>query len=188
MQAALDRYLRDQGCSYSILKDRDFVKSRKTLNGKAIELQEMGKGKRARKADPLSPEDEKHLWSTGVLGGENPPSLNFTIFFLLSQYFGTRGRQEHHQIRVEDLKIVRDASNGEMASVEWVKGPTKTRKSGLHKRPRAVSQKIFKTSDPRCPVAYIEKLLSKWPLELRESGRLYLAPLSKYTQPFQNNE
>ena len=127
MQAALARYLRDQGCSYSILKDRDFVKSRKTLNGKAIELQEMGNGKRARKADPLSPEDEKHLWSTGVLGGENPPSLNFTIFFLLSQYFGTRGRQEHHQIRVEDLKIVRDASNGEMASVEWVEGPTKTR-------------------------------------------------------------
>ena len=66
-----------------------------------------------------------------------------------------------------------------MASVEWVEGPTKTRKGGLHKRQRAVSQKIFKTSDPRCPVAYIEKLLSKRPLELRESGRLYLAPLRK---------
>ena len=97
MQTALDRHLRDEGCSHSILKDREFQRS-KVLNGKAVDLQEKGKGKRPMKADPLTREDEAHLWSSGVLGSENPTSLNYTIFIIFSQHFGTRGRQEHHQI------------------------------------------------------------------------------------------
>ena len=35
----------------------------------------------------------------------NPISLNYTIFFLISQHFGTRGRQEHHEMRIEDFKV-----------------------------------------------------------------------------------
>ena len=61
-------------------------------------------------ADPLTSEDEDRLQSSGVLGSDNPTSLNYTTFFLFSQNFGTRGRQEHHQIRIEDMKIVRDAT------------------------------------------------------------------------------
>ena len=45
MQASLDRYLCDKGCTYSILKDSNFTTSRKVLNGKAIDLQEQGMGK-----------------------------------------------------------------------------------------------------------------------------------------------
>ena len=45
-------------------------------------------------------EEEDRIWSSGVLKGENPD------VFLVSQHMGTRGRQEHHQIRTEDLKIV----------------------------------------------------------------------------------
>jgi len=81
MQAALDRRLREEGCSYSILKDAEFSNSRKVLNGKAIVLQEKGKGKRPRKADPLTEKEEEHLWNSGVLGTSNPTSLNCTVFF-----------------------------------------------------------------------------------------------------------
>ena len=41
MQAALDRYF----CSYSILKDKDFIKSQMTLKGKAIDFQNKEKEK-----------------------------------------------------------------------------------------------------------------------------------------------
>ena len=58
MQAALDRHLREEGCRYSILKDAEFSNSRKVLNGKAIVLQENGKGKRPRKADALTENEE----------------------------------------------------------------------------------------------------------------------------------
>ena len=125
MQASLDRHLRDKECTYSILKDMKFSTSHRVLNGKAIDLQEQGMGKRMRKADTLTKEDEESTWSSGVLDGDNPTSLNCLIFYLLSQHMGTRGRQEHHQIKVEDLKIVRDC-NGEITHIEWIEGPTKT--------------------------------------------------------------
>ena len=72
--------------------------SRRTLNIKAIELREAGLGKRKNKADALTEEDEETLWSTGVSGGENPRNLNHTMFYVLSQQFGTRGCQEHNQM------------------------------------------------------------------------------------------
>ena len=46
MQAALDRYLRNKGYTYSILKDSTFSTS---LNGKAIDLQEQGNGEESKK-------------------------------------------------------------------------------------------------------------------------------------------
>jgi len=52
------------------------------LNGKAIELREMGKGKKKKKADVLK---KNKLWSKGVLGDGNPKSLNYTIFYMTSQ-------------------------------------------------------------------------------------------------------
>ena len=116
MLAALDQHLSGRGCSYSIIKDREFKESRLVLNGKAIQLRENGKGKKSKKADPLTAEEEEILWNTGVLGGDNPKSLNHTVFYIISQHFGTRGRQEHHQIRVEHLRFVCNAQSSELQS------------------------------------------------------------------------
>ena len=113
MIAAIDQYVREK-CGYSVLKDKDFEVSRKVLNGKATDLQQFGMGKRPRKSDPLTGEEEVILWQT-VLGKENPTSF----FFLISQHFGTRGRQEHHQIRIEHLKIINDLVTGEITAIEW---------------------------------------------------------------------
>ena len=79
MLAALDRHLSGCGCSYSIMKDREFKESRLVLNGKAIQLRENGKGKKSRKADPLTAEEEKIGGSAPlprILGGLSPPSKN----------------------------------------------------------------------------------------------------------------
>ena len=78
--------------------------------------------KRKNKSDAL---EEEKLRQLKVLGGNDPKSLNYTIFYLISQQFGTRGCQEHHQLRIEDLKFVRDPS-GSVLYVEWVEGLTKT--------------------------------------------------------------
>ena len=82
------------------MKDREFKQSRLVLNGKAIQLRENGKGKNSRKADPLTAEEEETLWNIGVLGGDSLKSLNHTVFYIISQHFGNRGRQEHHQIQM----------------------------------------------------------------------------------------
>ena len=102
-------------------------------------------------------------WSSGVLGSENPTSLNYTIFVIFSQHFGTRGRQEHHQIRIEDVKIVRAATTRQISHVEWTEGPTKKRQGGFKKHPRQVTQKLIRTGENCRPITYFEKLLSKRP-------------------------
>ena len=108
MLAALDRHLREKGSTFSILKDQEFDASRKVLkfNGKTIELQEHSLGKRKHRADPVNEEEEELLWSQKVLGGDTALNLNLTVFYLISQQFGTRGCQEHHKLRVEHLKFV----------------------------------------------------------------------------------
>ena len=181
MLAALDRHLSGCGCSYSIMKDREFRESRLVLNGKAIQLRENGKGKKSRKADPLTAEEEEILWNTGVLGGDNPKSLNHTVFYIISQQFGTRGRQEHHQIRIEHLRFVCNPQSGATEFIEWEEGLTKTRQGGLVKQQRRMKQKVFATGDSRCPVKFIERLISKRPSQLKTSGPLYLQPL-KHTR------
>ena len=101
-------------------------------------------GKRPRKPDPLT---EEEILQKTVLGKEIPTSLNYTLFFLIRQHFGTRGRQKHHQIKIEDLKTILDPATGEIYN--WVEGPTKTRQGGLNKTPRTVIQKLYRTEGQR---------------------------------------
>ena len=112
------------GANFSVIKDKEFDECRKTLNGRAIVLREGGLGKKKKKADVLTLEEEEQLWTKDVLGGNNAVSLNHTMFFMLSQQFGTRGCQEHHQLCIEDLEFVRDPQ-GKIMYVEWVEVPTK---------------------------------------------------------------
>lgn len=179
MLASLDRHFQEKGYSFSIRKDKAFEVSRRTLNGKAIELREAGLGKRKNRADALTEDDEEALWNSGTLGGESPTSLNHTMFYMLSQQFGTRGCQEHNQMRIEDLKFVSNPQTGESEYVEWTEGLTKTRQGGLVKQDRRVPQKLFSTGTERCPVKLLELLISKRPAHLRSCGPLYLTPLRK---------
>jgi len=67
----------------------------------------MGKGKRRNKADIITEEEKEIMLAKGILGDSSPTSLNYTIFYAISQQFGNREHQEHHQIHIEDQKIVK---------------------------------------------------------------------------------
>ena len=95
-----------------------------------------------------------------MLGGNNPKSLNYTVFYLISQRFGTRGCQEHHQRQVEELGFVRDPS-GKTLYVEWVEGLTKTRQGGLRKPEQRLPEKMFTHESSRCPVKFLELYINK---------------------------
>jgi len=74
----------------------------------------------------------------------------------LEQYFGLRGRQELHNMKVEDFSFGLDENNSEY--VEFIENPTKT--------------------DERCPVAIFKEFLWRRPPELRTTGPLYLPCVS----------
>ena len=95
LQAGIERYLRENGSPYSIMKGDEFLGCRDVLEGKAKYLrQNLGMGKHPNKADSLTPAKEEELWNAKQLGSHNPRSVINTMWFLLTQHFGLRGRQE----------------------------------------------------------------------------------------------
>ena len=98
MLAALDRHLCENGTKFSIIKDRQFEYSCKILNGKAIKLCQQGKDKGKNNEDAITASEEEQLWTRMVIGGDMPKSINITVYFTISQHFGTRVCQEYHQL------------------------------------------------------------------------------------------
>ena len=80
MLAALDRHLKQNDNKISIAKDRE----------------------------ALTVQDEEQLWKNRVLGEQNPKSLLYTLWYLLTLHFGLRGCQEHHEMFVEDFTFNKD--------------------------------------------------------------------------------
>ena len=79
-------------------------------------------------------------------------------------HFGLRGRQEHHDMKVEDLSFQKD--DGGVEFVTFSEGLTKTRGGGLRVKPRLATPKMFATGKKRCPVALLKKYLDKRPEEV----------------------
>ena len=94
------------------------------------------------------------------------------MWWLLTQQFGLRGRQEHHGMRLEDFRIMKGDDGLEF--VEFAKGPTKTRPGGLNAKPRQFQPEMFQTGGERCPVALFRQYINRRPRNLRASGPFYL--------------
>ena len=175
---ALDRHLKQNDSKISIAKDRECVKCRQVLDGKARALREKGYGKRPNATKALTMQDEEQLWKNRILGEHNPKSLlSYTLWYLLTLRFGLRGCQEHHEMFVEDFTLNKDDEGTEYITFE--ENPTKTRQGGLRKKRRAIQPKMFATGGPRCPVLFFKTYLAYRPEELRNSGLFYLAIIEK---------
>lgn len=175
MQASLDRYLKNKGYKVSIIRGREFAKSNKILKGKAITLRHEGKGTRPSATDALTWEEEEMLWKEGRLGRHTPEVLLNTTWYLVSQHFGLRRRQENYDLRVEHFKFAKD-ENGRTYVTFADSNPTKTRKSSIMKlQRRMVIPRMVDTGGKRCPVSIFEEFISRRPCEFKESGPLYLA-------------
>ena len=113
------------------------------------------------------------LWEAGKLGNNSPESLVNTIWWILTQYFGLRGRQEHHSMKVDDFALRKDDDGQEY--VEFAEGLTKTRGGGLSKKSRDFSPKMFATGGERCPVSLFKEYLSRRPQQMKTTGPFYLS-------------
>ena len=75
------------------------------FRGKAKLLQQSGRGKRPNKARNLTKEEEV-LWKENKFGCKTPEALVNTMWWLLTQYFGLRDRQEHREMKMDDFQLL----------------------------------------------------------------------------------
>ena len=175
MLASLDRHLKECGYKFSIIRDREFAESKMVLEGKVKLLRQQGKGKRPNASKALTTEEEEKLWSENKLGNSSPKVLLQTMWWLLTQHFGLRGRQEHHSMEVQQFSFCFDDNGTEYITSK--ENPTKTRPGGLNSKQRLVLPKMFANGEERCPVQLFKQYLNRRPPELRESGPFYLASI-----------
>ena len=174
IQAGLHRYLKETGSTISIYNDPLLQGSRDVVEGRARYFrQDLGLGKKPNRANSLNATEEEHLWESGQLGNSNARSLANTMWFLMSQHFGLRGRQEHHTMNVQDFVFRKDDVGNEY--VTFAEGYTKTRQGGTHQKERVVKPKMFATGADRCPLKIFREFMLRRPEELRENGPFYLA-------------
>ena len=76
-----------------------------SVGREARKLREQGMGKRPNKAKSLTKEEEERLWEKSQLGNQTPRFLINKMRWLLTMHFGLRGRQEHHDMMVENFPI-----------------------------------------------------------------------------------
>ena len=112
IRAGLNRHL--QGPPFNrtlnIVVDREFIPANKILTGRIklnrIEGLDVTKHKSA-----ISTGDIKKMYSSGVLGNDNPTSLQNKVFFELCLHFGRRGKEGLHALKKNSFEFVIDDSN-----------------------------------------------------------------------------
>ena len=109
--SAIDRHLKSKSYPKSIREDNIFLPCRQVLEGKARKLPSEGKAKRPHCAQSLNAEEEEILLECGQLGTFTPESLTITVFWMSIQHFGLQGRQQHHDMKMEDFCFAKD-NNG----------------------------------------------------------------------------
>ena len=115
------------------------------------------------------------LWSKQSLGNCSPRVLFQAMWWILTQHFGLRGRQEHHSMEAEDFSFCVDDSGTEY--VTFKENPTKTRQGRLNTKHLSVRPKMLATGGQKCPVDLLKQYFSRRPQELRDKGPFYLATI-----------
>ena len=149
--SALQRHLKNE-CgleSINFFQDADptFAGFRRTLDARMKELTAQGVGVKTKKADPITPEDEKKLWDTGVLSTDTAVGLSNAVFFYNGKAFGLRGYQEHVDCKAEQFEILYDHTN-KRKYVQYTPRVRKNSQGGLkHKKINIEPIKHYESTD-----------------------------------------
>ena len=155
-QRSIGQGLREMGCPYDVVRDKEFKLTKEVLATKRKLLKRCGLGNRPNKARVLTDEQEEMLWTTGALGDSTPPTLQNTLWFLFAKLFGWRGRDESRQLRWGDVNLSSDELG--MESITFNERATKTRTGQAGGPIREFVPTIWGNKNTaRCPIRLFKK-------------------------------
>ena len=141
------------------------------------QLRAQGVGATKHSAEVFSKEDENLLWSSGIIGINNPLSLQQAIFLYNGNNVCLRGGQEHRSLKLSQFTRNEDC-------YIYTEKVSKNRAGGLAQLKLGnKSVRIVRNPDAgnRCHCKLMDLYLSKLPTTARENDIFYLRPLEKFT-------
>ena len=164
IKGSIERHLREQEYTKSIVADKEFFKMREALKARKMTLKKAGLGRKAHASEAVTREDEDRLITSGQLGNNSPSSLQFSIFYYFTKGFGLRGRQEHRQLKFGDISL-KETSSGQKY-LEFGERDSKTMDGSKTTDYRKVTPKIFSTEDELDVVKLYELFCEKRPADM----------------------
>ena len=150
-QRGIDRFLQDSGYPVSIIRDKEFQRSRKCLAAKRVELKKQGKGNKPNAAEVITEEEEKIMREKGIVGRSSPEALFNAVWINNTKMLGFRGGQENREMKWGDIQLKTTAGGQEF--LEFNERETKTRYGQAGAKLRPFNPKIFAT--PEMPETYV---------------------------------
>ena len=107
---SVDRFLRKNRCTFSLLNDKEFCELHDILKKKKQkQLKAIGKGNKPNSADVLSDEEIEEFYRVAALGNNPPRALLNTVWLNNCIYFGMRPGQEQRDLCWGDLELKTNA-------------------------------------------------------------------------------
>ena len=119
---------------WDFFKDVEFSKSRAVLDAKMRQLTRAGHCGVRRKAEPISQKMEDTMWSSGILGDDNPKKLLHTVLYMLGVHFALRSRSEHRALRFGKNSQLQLLVKDGVECLQYREDCSKTRQGGLKDR------------------------------------------------------
>ena len=131
----LQRDLRDHGRADMKLFDNPSLHGfRSTLDGEMKRLNGTGNYIDKKQAQPITPEQENHLWEIGLLGDHNADVLHNTVVFQVGLFFSLRSENEHRHLRYSPSQIQLYENPGDRPYSVHKEDISKTNQGGLSHR------------------------------------------------------
>ena len=141
-------------------------------------LKKTGLSRKGNASELIDAQDDQRLIEHGQLGDHSPRVLQTTIFYIFGKGFGLRGRDEHRNMRFQDVEI-KTANNGKEYLIFQERG-SKTMDGTKRDDYRPVRPKIFATDETEFdPIRLFRLFISKRPTEAcAENSPMYLTPIT----------
>jgi hypothetical protein len=151
-----------------------FTELRRTCDSVYRQLHSDGVGTDVRHTSVFTAEEENALWSAGVLGINNPKSLQRAIFFYIGKRFCVRGGEEQHRLGPSCFKRTQNPD-----CYTYIEHGSKNQSGGLAElkvENKCVPCPAVPEKNPECLVFLLDLYLSKLPDYAFKEDILYCRP------------
>ena len=170
------RHMRNNGIydkNFLETKDGRYSYFTNALDSRMKDLTYRGIGIGTKQADVFSESEEIFMWENGILGNSSSEILQYTLYFYNCKLFGLRGREEHHDLQVNDFVFGYDSHDKQY--IEYTSRRRKNCNGGL--KQRHFEPKIIRYYDTVGKKSIIELYKEYFEALRKNDGPFYLRTL-----------